>query len=146
MSSHFHTVVDLEDAHHRVCISDSLATETMSWRTPFRNTTAQPRYLHDLTRRSPLNGAGAGPAGPCCSRPRGDRRGSSENNLEPELLTDYIYAIATRFHGAALCTEVPNGPTPRLLQNGGSPTPPVPNSDCPPTWSKSKIFGFTSAP
>jgi hypothetical protein len=128
----------------------------MSWRTPFRHTTAQPRYLDDVTLRSALSSAGAPTGWTLVHRsPRGDARGASSNDLTSEFLGDYVYAIATPSYGASVWTDVRNAADctaidnyRQKLQNGKSPTPPAPNTDCGAdnTFGNTDIFGFTTAP
>jgi hypothetical protein len=126
----------------------------LSFLTPFRHTTFTPRAMDDVTMRSSLSGSGAPTGWTVLDRsPRGDPRGSSANALISEFLGDYIYAIATRTYGASVWTDVRNAADCKAidqyrqaLQNGGSPTPPAPNVQCPATFGNTDIWGFTSAP
>ena len=87
----------------------------------------------------------------------GDPRTSSQNNLWLGFLGDYVYAVATPTHGAAVWNDVRNGADcPAIdawraaaqlaVQNGTAvPTKPAPQQDCPATFGNTDIFGGSFA-
>jgi len=82
----------------------------------------------------------------------GDARGSSQNGLTAEFLGDYNYAMATNSYGAAVwndvrlaadCTAI--DAYREALAYGTTAVRPAPNTDCPPNFGNSDIFGGTYA-
>lgn len=116
---------------------------------PWRTNTSDPRRFQgvvrhaaaDLTGWSTLNRA-----------PIGDARGSSANGLTSEFLGDYNFAVATRDYGAAVWNDARNAAIcPAInayrqsLVDGSPIARPAPNSDCPPTFGNTDIFGGSYA-
>jgi hypothetical protein len=120
--------------------------------TPYRTDTTSPRGLVGVVEQAPVGAGGTvGAFAPVHRGAVGDPRGSSQNNLVLEFLGDYVYAVATRTYGAAVWNDVRNAADcPAVdayrysFQTGGSVPAPAPNSDCPPTFGNSDIFGWTS--
>ena len=122
--------------------------------TPYRDNTTEPRILEGVVLHSGLaaNGTPTGFSEIHRGAP-GDPRGSSQNNQQAEFLGDYVYAVATRDYGAAVWNDTRNAAdcpaedAYRASLQTSSPLPrPAPNTQCPPTFGNSDIFGFTSAP
>src|SRR5690242_12148686 len=120
--------------------------------TPFRTNTTDPRALVGV-----LLHATAAPGTPTGSFSQahrgapGDPRGSSANALTDEFLGDYVYAAATRTYGVAVWNDTRNaGVCPAImayrqaLQDGGSPTAPAVEQQCPTTFGNSDIYAFTT--
>jgi hypothetical protein len=132
--------------------------------TPFQATTLTPRTLVGVVKQANADGGLSGwttvhrtPA-----TPRGDPRGSSQNNLVGEFLGDYVYAIATRTYGAAVWNDAreasdcpamdawrmairdadPTDPPPPAPQPGGI----SPSGTCPATFGNTDIWAWTNAP
>ncbi len=83
----------------------------------------------------------------------GDARGSAQNNQRAEFLGDYNYAMATNTNVVAVWNDVRDAADCaaedafRQALTTSSPLPrPAPNSDCPPTFGNSDIFGGSFAP
>ena len=72
--------------------------------TPFRDNTTAPRSLVGVVKHVVQPGCLADAP----SRAPGDPRGPSQNNLEAGFLGDYVYAIATRTHAAAVWNDARN--------------------------------------
>jgi hypothetical protein len=115
--------------------------------------TAPPRNAQGVVRSAALTAGGAFAAGGFTTRHRGgvgDARGSSQNGLTAEFLGDYNYAMATNAYGAAVWNDVRGaGDCPAIdafreaIATGAPATPPAPNSECPPNFGNSDIFGGT---
>lgn len=116
----------------------------MAFLVPFQTTTAGPRPMQGVVR-----GATGAPVGwVTLNRGAvGDARGSSANALTAEFLGDYTSAVATRFYGKAVWTDVRNAADcPAIdayrqsLVNGTPIAKPAPGTDCPATFGNSDIF------
>jgi hypothetical protein len=115
--------------------------------------TAPARNAQGVVRSSALTATGAFVAGGFTTRHRGgvgDARGSSQNGLTAEFLGDYNYAMATNSYGAAVwndvrlaadCTAI--DAYREALAYGTTAVRPAPNTDCPPNFGNSDIFGGT---
>jgi hypothetical protein len=119
--------------------------------TPYRNDTTTPRNLVGVVKQAPASASAVGTFGEVHRSPGGDPRNSSQNNLVLEFLGDYVYAVATRTYGAAVWNDVRDtSDCPAIdayrasFQADGSGSPPAPNSQCPPNWGNSDIWGWTS--
>ncbi|MEP6697646.1 MAG: sialidase family protein [Pseudonocardiales bacterium] len=121
---------------------------------PWQSTTADPRLMQGVVRHADVGAAGAfGPFGDLHRGAIGDARGSSQNGLTAEFLGDYNYAVATRDYGAATWNDVRNAAdcpamdayrqayVEAVLAGTTLPTKPAPNTDCPPTFGNSDIYG-----
>jgi hypothetical protein len=117
--------------------------------TPYRNDTTSPRGLVGEVLHSNVNASGA-PSGftPLHEGVVGDPRGSSQNNQVLEFLGDYVYAAATNTFVVGVWNDVrqaadcPAIDAWRASVQAGTPiTHPRPQSDCPPTFGNSDIFG-----
>ncbi len=82
----------------------------------------------------------------------GDARGSSQNGLTAEFLGDYNYAVATRSYGTAVWNDVRNAPDCPAIDayrqsvvEGAPIARPAPNTDCPPAFGNTDIFGGSYA-
>jgi len=125
--------------------------------TPFRNDTTSPRSLVGVFKHADITGGVPGAFSELNRSTPGDPRGSSQNGLTAEFLGDYVYAAATRTYGTAVWNDVSNaadcpGFSPgtgidawrSFLRTGGAPVPrPAPQTDCPPTFGNSDIFGVS---
>jgi hypothetical protein len=128
-----------------------------------------PRLMQGVVRHADVDPAGALDAFADLHRgPEGDARGSSQNGLTAEFLGDYNYAVATRAYGAATWNDVRDAadcPTVDAYRDAfvaavlagtaqpadedevatraaaAAPAPPAPNSQCPPNFGNSDIFG-----
>jgi BNR/Asp-box repeat len=124
--------------------------------TPFRNDTTSLRSLVGVFKHADIP-AGGGAPGIFTEFNRstpGDPRGSSQNNPPvAEFLGDYVYAAATNNYGTAVWNDVRNAADcPAMdawrsfLRTGGAPVPrPAPQTDCPPAFGNSDIFGVSIA-
>lgn len=120
--------------------------------TPYRDNTTAPRILVGVVLHAVIGTGGAPSRFTEQNRGApGDPRGSSTNSLAAEFLGDYVYAVATRTYGAAVWNDVRNAADcPAIDAYRGSlyttsPLPrPAPNSDCPPTFGNSDIFGWSN--
>ena len=119
--------------------------------TPYRDDTTSPRNLVGVVKQAPVAGSAIGPFTEMWRSPGGDPRNSSQNNLVMEFLGDYVYAVATRTYGAGVWNDVRDTlDCPAMdafrqsFQTGGSVPRPAPNTDCPPNWGNSDIWGWTS--
>jgi hypothetical protein len=116
----------------------------MAFLAPFQTTTAGPRPMQGVLRHatggllgwSTLNRGAIG-----------DARGSSANALTAEFLGDYTSAVATRFYGQAVWTDVRfAADCPAIdayresLVDGAPIAKPAPGTDCPATFGNSDIF------
>ena len=118
--------------------------------TPFFNDTTTPRSLVGVFKHADITGGVPG-AFSELNRSTGDPRGSSQNGLTAEFLGDYVYAAATRDYGTAVWNDVSNAADctaidtwRSFLRTGGAPVPrPAPQTDCPPTFGNSDIFGIS---
>ena len=121
--------------------------------TPFRNDTTSLRSLVGVFKHADINIA-TGVPGAFSELNRstpGDPRGSSQNGLTAEFLGDYVYAAATNTYGTAVWNDVSNAADctaidtwRSFLRTGGAPVPrPAPQTDCPPTFGNSDIFGIS---
>jgi len=117
--------------------------------TPFRNDTTSPRGLVGVVLHSNVNASGV-PSGfsPLHEGVVGDPRGSAQNNQVLEFLGDYVYAAATNTFVVGVWNDVrqaadcPAIDAWRASVQAGMPiTHPRPQSDCPPTFGNSDIFG-----
>ena len=117
----------------------------MAFLDPFQTTTVNPRRMQGVVRHA--SGALAGWS--TLSRGVvGDARGSSANNLGSEFLGDYTSAVATRFYGAAVWTDVRDTAVcnainayRQSLVDGTPIAKPAPGADCPALFGNSDIFG-----
>ena len=115
---------------------------------PWQSTTANPRLMQGVVRHASI--AAGVPAGwsDIHRAPAGDARGSSANNLESGFLGDYNYSAATRTNGIAVWNDVRDAPDCPAIDAyreslvGGPPAPrPAPNTDCPPRFGNTDIWG-----
>jgi hypothetical protein len=108
--------------------------------------------MNSVVRHADTNASGT-PAGwtTLFDGPIGDARGSSANGLTGEFLGDYNNAAATRNFGTAVYVDVRNAadcPAVDAYRQSLASSPiakPAPNSDCPPTFGNSDIFGGSFA-
>jgi hypothetical protein len=119
---------------------------------PWQTTTANPRLMQGVVRHADVLANGLpGPFGDLHRAPIGDARGSSTNSLVAEFLGDYnaiesklpdrATAVWNDTRAAADCPAVDAF---RQALTSSTPLPaPAPNSDCPPTFGNSDIFGGT---
>ncbi|MBA3330858.1 MAG: hypothetical protein H0T39_08325 [Actinobacteria bacterium] len=126
---------------------------------PWQSTTAAPRIQLGVVRHANLDPATGQLAGGFTTLHRGapgDARASSTNSLVAEFLGDYNYAFATNSYVAAVWNDVrAAADCPAIdvyrqaILNGTAtgaftdPLRPAPNTQCPPTWGNSDIFGGT---
>jgi hypothetical protein len=121
--------------------------------TPFRNDTTSLRQLVGVFKHAGITGGVPGPFSELNRSTPGDPRGSSQNGLTAEFLGDYVYAAATNTYGAAVWNDVRNAADctaidawRSFLRTGGAPVArPAPQTDCPPTFGNSDIFGVQVA-
>jgi hypothetical protein len=116
--------------------------------TPYQTDTTTPRNLVGVMLHADVAGNSTGAFTEIHRGANGDPRGSSQNNLVGEFLGDYVYATATRAYGAAVWNDARNaGDCPAIdawrmsLRTGGTVTRPAPETDCPPNFGNSDIFG-----
>jgi hypothetical protein len=116
--------------------------------TPYETDTTTPRNLVGVMLHADVVGNSTGAFTEIHRGANGDPRGSSQNNLVGEFLGDYVYATATRAYGAAVWNDARNaGDCPAIdawrmsLRTGGTVTRPAPETDCPPNFGNSDIFG-----
>ena len=117
--------------------------------TPFRNNTTDPRGLIGVVRHADIAAGGTPISWSTLNIGAvGDPRGSSQNNLQAGFLGDYVYATATNTYGAAVWNDARNAAVCpainawRAAIRGGPAAPrPAPNTDCPPTFGNTDIFG-----
>jgi hypothetical protein len=119
---------------------------------PWQTTTANPRLMQGVVRHADVLANGLpGPFGDLHRAPTGDARGSSTNSLVAEFLGDYnaiesklpdrATAVWNDTRAAADCPAIDAF---RQALTSATPLPrPAPNSDCPPTFGNSDIFGGT---
>ena len=117
----------------------------MAFLDPFQTTTANPRRMQGVVRHATgaLTGWSTLQRGVI-----GDARASSANALDSEFLGDYTSAVATRFYGAAVWTDVRDAAVCNAINTyrqslvDGTPiATPAPGTDCPATFGNSDIFG-----
>jgi len=120
--------------------------------TPYRDNTSDPRGLQGVVLHSSISGGAPTGFAEVHRGALGDPRGSSQNNQNAEFLGDYVYSAATRSYGEAVWTDVRDAAVcdaendyRESVETGGSVSRPAPNTDCPPTFGNSDIFGWTSA-
>jgi len=134
---------------------DVYATYT-NFQQPWQSSALSPPRLAQGVVLHATVGAGGAP-GPFTDRyrgPSGDARGSSQNGLTAGFLGDYNYVVATRTAGIATFNDVRNAADcPAIdiyrqkLIDGTTPNPrPAPNTDCPPMFGNSDIYGGTFLP
>lgn len=125
--------------------------------TAYQPTTATQRWLVGVLLKAASSSNPATPTGGFAEihrSPRGDPRGSSQNDLTAEFLGDYVYAAATRTYGTAVwndtrfAADCPAIDAWRQAQeNGDASVPrPAPQQACPATFGNSDIWSFTTAP
>jgi hypothetical protein len=133
---------------------DVYATYT-SFEQPWQSSAlAPPRLAQGVVRHSTIGSGGAlGAFDDRYRGPSGDARGSSQNDLTAGFLGDYNYAVATRTVGLAAFNDLRNAadcPAVDLyrqqLLEGGTPSPPAANSECPATFGNTDIYGGPFAP
>jgi len=117
---------------------------------PWQSDTSMPRMLQGVVRHADVDPT-TGMIGAFTTLHRGalgDARGSSQNNRVAEFLGDYNYAAATNDYGTAVWNDVRDAADCPAIDDyrqsivDGNPIPsPYPNTDCPPTWGNSDIFG-----
>jgi hypothetical protein len=118
---------------------------------PYQTTTANPRLMQGVVRHADFSSIGIWTD--VHRGAIGDARGSSANSLTSEFLGDYNNAAATNDFVVGVWNDVRNAadcpPVDTYRQNlvnGTTPNPkPAPNSDCPPTFGNSDIFGGSYA-
>jgi hypothetical protein len=119
--------------------------------TPFRNDTTSPRLLVGVVLHADVVGGVPGAFTEIHRGAEGDARGSSQNNLAAEFLGDYVYADATNGYAVAVWNDVREASVcPAINQywadlrtEGAEAEAPAPNSDCPPFWGNSDIWGWS---
>jgi hypothetical protein len=119
----------------------------------YRGNTTSPRSLVGVVKHADVGVAGAPTGWATVHRGvPGDPRGTSQNGLTAEFLGDYVYAVATREYGAAVWNDARNAADcPAIdawrmsLRTGTSVSTPAPNSDCPPNFGNSDIYGGSYA-
>jgi len=116
---------------------------------PWRANTSDPRRFQGVVRHAAADLTGWITLH---RAPIGDGRGSSANGLTSEFLGDYNFAVATRDYGAAVWNDARNAAVcPAInayrqsLVDGSPIARPAPNSDCPPTFGNTDIFGGSYA-
>jgi hypothetical protein len=115
--------------------------------------TAPARNAQGVVRSAALTAAGTLAGSGFTTRHRGgvgDARGSSQNGLTAGFLGDYNYAMASNTYGAAVWNDVRAAADCTAIDAyresiayGGSVPAPAPNTQCPPTFGNSDIFGGT---
>jgi hypothetical protein len=123
--------------------------------TPYRTTTATPRWLVGVVLHADSPTAPGTATGAFSEVHRGvpgDPRSSSQNNLVGEFLGDYVYAAATNNYAMAVWNDSRNGADcPAMdawrqsLRDGTTVARPAPQQDCAPTFGNSDIFGASIA-
>jgi hypothetical protein len=121
---------------------------------PWQSTTANPRPMQGVVRHATVASTGAPGAWSDKNRAAiGDSRGSSQNGLTAGFLGDYNYAAATNSNGFAVWNDVRNAADcPAIdafreaIATGATATRPAPNTDCPPTFGNTDIFGGAFTP
>jgi hypothetical protein len=119
--------------------------------TPFRNETTSPRLLVGVVLHADVVGGVPGAFTEVHRGAEGDARGSSQNGLTAEFLGDYVYADATNRYAVAVWNDVREASVcddineywADLRTEGAEPVVPAPNSDCPPFWGNSDIWGWS---
>jgi hypothetical protein len=116
--------------------------------TPFRNDTSSVRGLVGAILHADVTGGAIGTFGTLARGSVGDPRASSQNDLTAEFLGDYVYTAATRTGAVGVWNDTRNAADcPALdawrmsLRTGTSAPKPAPQTDCPPTFGNSDIFG-----
>lgn len=120
---------------------------------PYRTNTSAPRSLLGVVMHANISGSGALTNWTTLHRGApGDPRGTSQNGKTAEFLGDYVYAVATRTYGAAVWNDARNAAVcPAIdawrqsLYTGANVAVPAPNSDCPPNFGNSDIYGGSYA-
>jgi hypothetical protein len=120
-----------------------------AFRSPYQTDTSSPRPLEGVVKHADV--AADGTVGAFSELNRGDSgdaRTASANALTDEFLGDYVYAVATNSHGAAVWNDVRNGhDCPAIdawrmsLEGGPSAPKPAPEQDCPATFGNTDIYG-----
>jgi len=114
---------------------------------PWQSTTATPRLMQGVVRHIEMASRAVTELHRAAI---GDARGSSANGLTSEFLGDYNYIVATNAlavavwndtRDAAVCAAI--NAYRQAVANSQTATAPAPNSDCPPTFGNSDIFGAT---
>jgi hypothetical protein len=119
--------------------------------TPFRNDTTSPRTLVGVVLHGDVVGGVPGPLTEVHRGAEGDARGSAQNNLAAEFLGDYVYADATNGYATAVWNDARQASVcPAINQywadlrtEGAEPVAPAPNTECPPFWGNSDIWGWS---
>lgn len=125
----------------------------MAFLTPWQTSTAAPRMMQGVVRHADVSAGGTLGSWATVHRgPAGDARTSSANGLAFEFLGDYNAVVSTNDSASAVWNDVRDGADcPAIdayrqsLVDGAPIAPPAPNSDCPPTFGNSDIFGGTFA-
>ena len=118
----------------------------MNFQTPWQSTTASPRLMQGVLRKT--NAADLSAWTTLNIGPVGDARGSSANSLTSEFLGDYNSVVATRSYGFAVWNDVRNAADCPAIDawrqsriDGTSVAKPAPATDCPARFGNSDIFG-----
>jgi hypothetical protein len=111
---------------------------------PWQSTTASPRTMQGVVRHAAITAGMPTGWSDTHRAPTGDARGSSANSLTSGFLGDYNYSAATRTSGIAVWNDVRNAadcPAIDAYRAGLVSSPPAPNTDCPPTFGNTDIWG-----
>ena len=116
---------------------------------PFRDDTTSQRALVGVVLHADVSASGAPAAFAELHRGvPGDPCASSQNNQVLEFLGDYVYAAATNTYAIGVWNDVRDGSVcPAIdawrasVQPGTPGAHPSPNSDCPPSFGNTDIFG-----
>ncbi len=115
--------------------------------TPYRNDTSTTRGLVGAMLHADVTSGGIGAFSTVARGEVGDPRGSSQNNLQAEVLGDYVYTAATDSGAVGVWNDVRNAADcPALdawrlsLQTGTTVARPAPQADCPATFGNSDIY------
>ena len=119
---------------------------------PWQSTTANPRPMQGVVRHASIAGGTPGTWSDVHRGPTGDARASSANSLTSGFLGDYNYSAASRTNGVAVWNDVRNAADcPAIdayresLAGGPAAPRPAPNTDCPPTFGNTDIWGGSFA-
>jgi hypothetical protein len=121
---------------------------------PWQSTTTNPRMMDSVVRHATTDAAGTPVGWTTLFRgPTGDARAASANALSGEFLGDYNNAAATNDFVVAVYIDVRNAADCPAIdayrQSLTTPNPlpkPAPNTDCPPTFGNTDIFGGQFTP
>jgi hypothetical protein len=115
---------------------------------PWQSTTASPRLMQGVVKHATITDGTPSAFADIFRGPTGDARGSSANALDSGFIGDYNYTAASRTGGVAVWNDVRNAADCPAIDAyreslvGGPAAPrPAPQSDCPPTFGNTDIWG-----